>query len=667
MSYQKLLKDLYLTSSIYQNKDLINIQKINEEEENIEIQKFETFYNLDKLNTIKFLFYYKSSVHKYLYDSEKCIELKDGTENLSYYFYLILLINDNKGLFNYIYSFRYIQIINDKNKNNNDIYNKVIMSKIILELINNYLQFEEDNNDIINLKDENNNIIDNNIHIFNELNLYWNNEYKKLNVENIYLDIIKSLIKNNKFEDYNYTYNILRQLEIESIEISKIFSNKIYNIFIEYENIIKKYYISQEDDLYDNKKINFYFILLKYILKDSFFIYQITFLLKTRIFIIKLLNSNSNIFSNTNNTDNELEEKLKFIIKIITDSKYYMKKYYKLNNINNDSIIKNKIYDKATEENSENDKKDKTILSKINNNIHEFYNSKDGNENTYIKESNSNTQDNFDNKNIDEKNFDSKNIDEKSKNEKKQTKNSESQSSSNISYISSNSKTKSEYDSKNEEVTKTKNSLLSDDNINTNSNKNRINPYKKNRYIFVFDKIIGNHKVKNEKEDNGKNQNKKFFEKYTADLIIEINNFYISVGTNNEILIFDQNQNCKEIKRITYEKNYINNICENDETELSVCLNEKLETIDLTKFIQKNHDFKTNLQEDKYYLNLIKLSKNFHIVCTQKYGIYCLDLFSGLIDLKQNVINLQYIKGGINLNDNYIALKIVKKNNSKKN
>ena len=92
---------------------------------------------------------------------------------------------------------------------------------------------------------------------------------------------------------------------------------------------------------------------------------------------------------------------------------------------------------------------------------------------------------------------------------------------------------------------------------------------------------------------------------------------------------------------------------------MSVCLNEKLETIDLTKFIQKNHDFKTNLQEDKYYLNLIKLSKNFHIVCTQKYGIYCLDLFSGLIDLKQNVINLQYIKGGINLNDNYIALKIV--------
>ena len=38
MSYQKLLKDLYLTSSIYQNKDLINIQEINEEEENIEIQ-----------------------------------------------------------------------------------------------------------------------------------------------------------------------------------------------------------------------------------------------------------------------------------------------------------------------------------------------------------------------------------------------------------------------------------------------------------------------------------------------------------------------------------------------------------------------------------------------------------------------------------------------------
>ena len=77
------------------------------------------------------------------------------------------------------------------------------------------------------------------------------------------------------------------------------------------------------------KKINFYYFLLKDILKEALFIYQISFLLKTRIFIIKLIKSNSQIFSFFNSLENKVNDKLQYILEVITDSKYYMKIYYK--------------------------------------------------------------------------------------------------------------------------------------------------------------------------------------------------------------------------------------------------------------------------------------------------------------------------------------------------
>ena len=88
-------------------------------------------------------------------------------------------------------------------------------------------------------------------------------------------------------------YNIIIQLDLESIDITKIIFDGIHDILENKENIFK-YIILDNDDLFDNSKINFYYILLKYILKKSIFIYQIDFLMKTRGIIIKLIKSNIN-------------------------------------------------------------------------------------------------------------------------------------------------------------------------------------------------------------------------------------------------------------------------------------------------------------------------------------------------------------------------------------
>ena len=172
MSYKKLLYNLYLTNSIYNYDKILESSNVNAREEIeqyiINTKKLEIEYKLDKLNLIKFLYCYKVSVHKILYELEEVIELTEEgkAENLSYYFYLVLLINDSNTMFNYTYSIEYIKIINEKNKNNNDICSKIIMSKIILELIDNYIKFEDENGDINKMIEENNIILRNNANIF---------------------------------------------------------------------------------------------------------------------------------------------------------------------------------------------------------------------------------------------------------------------------------------------------------------------------------------------------------------------------------------------------------------------------------------------------------------------------------------------------------------------
>ena len=112
-------------------------------------------------------------------------------------------------------------------------------------------------------------------------------------------------------------------------KVKKFFDNK---------NITNKYFIKEIEDLFKVKKINFYLVLLKYILKKPIFIYQIYFLIKIRNNIIHIIKSNYQI-SNKN-----LNERIEEILTIFTDSKYYITKL-KVNNDKstmNNSLERNK-------------------------------------------------------------------------------------------------------------------------------------------------------------------------------------------------------------------------------------------------------------------------------------------------------------------------------------
>ena len=79
MSYKKLLYKLYLTNSIYNYDHILESSNVNAREEIeqyiINTKKLQIEYKLDKLNLIKFLYCYKDSVHKILYELEEVIEL----------------------------------------------------------------------------------------------------------------------------------------------------------------------------------------------------------------------------------------------------------------------------------------------------------------------------------------------------------------------------------------------------------------------------------------------------------------------------------------------------------------------------------------------------------------------------------------------------------------
>ena len=300
-----------------------------------EIEKIMKF---DKSINLKLIYVNKEAVHCILYDAEKVIYLNSFSEDFANFFYLDLLILDNKNIVNYNYPKESIQKI-DKiiMEQNYKIVKKVLFSKIIIDLINNFKETdiynEKYNDEILKIVNNNKNRIKNNINIFKDFGLNFSeNHIISKKIDKLYVEIIIGLIKNHKFEDYEYTYDLLDQLDFENIEITKYMFDELYKI-LKNEDIIKTYIISNEEDLTNINKINFYYILIKYIFKSPFYIYQIPFLLNTRKSIIKYINDNINQSSNIILDNNIiLHQRKEYIIKMFTDSEFYFKKYLSYEN-----------------------------------------------------------------------------------------------------------------------------------------------------------------------------------------------------------------------------------------------------------------------------------------------------------------------------------------------
>ena len=335
MNYKSLIE--FLINSFIPKEDIIQLYT-----QFSEIEQIISFKSLQKYEHI---YFNKKNIHEILYVQEKVIKIPSNIleNNINVLFYIILLIKHETSTTNYIYDFNYIKNINNlRNKCKNEL-NTIILSLIIIELINNYRNaddfYDTKYEKQLELLEKENETIKNNDTIIIKYNLN-HEDIKYNNIEEIYIQIIISLIKEEKLKDYDFSSNIFNQLDLQSINLTEKIYNKLLSVFNINNNYIKRYIISNIEDLYDEHKINFYFIILKYIFKSSIYIYYIPLLLNTRNTIIKLLKSDINKFSEFNTINPHLKEKIDFVLKSLFDSDYYYNKYLSSKFVKIKQIIK---------------------------------------------------------------------------------------------------------------------------------------------------------------------------------------------------------------------------------------------------------------------------------------------------------------------------------------
>ena len=284
------------------------------------------------LNVLEYLYLNRHKIHQILYDSDSTITINEEMlKEYTDYYYLYCLIKYQSVLINFKYNFQIVQDAYDKQIISKGIIKRIIMSKIVITIIDNFLEEEEDNEIIdkcTNIKTKCIEYINNNKQ---ELNKYQkdldldNLEKSDVFIEDIYSDIIYTLIINNKL---NQSEEILNELEIKKIRLNKSIFDSINNAFSE-ENI-NNYEISEYNDFFNQDKINFYFILFGYILKCSDYIIYIPFLSKIKEKILQKVKENLedlyNYFEfNRKKNDNSIT-KLKQVLNYFIELNYYLEK-----------------------------------------------------------------------------------------------------------------------------------------------------------------------------------------------------------------------------------------------------------------------------------------------------------------------------------------------------
>lgn len=273
-------------------------------------------------NKIDYVFFFsRLIISELLYKENKVIEIQPNINHPFYfYFYVdLLIVLENSDYLNYSYSLDLIKEIDKKSEENEKKINQLLMAKICIDLIDGFPSndkyIEEYDEEINNIKAKKEKIIEENLKYFENIGLNINDKDIYDNqIDQIYANIITSLIKNKKFENYDFIMNIMNELDMDNIIITETIYQEL-NDTLSKEEFYQEYKILTKEDFYIEKKINFYYIFLKYILKNPLYIYNIDFFLDTRKILLNLLRTNNNL-QITN-------EKMNYVIKSLTDSDYY--------------------------------------------------------------------------------------------------------------------------------------------------------------------------------------------------------------------------------------------------------------------------------------------------------------------------------------------------------
>ena len=380
LSYSSTLND---STEISNNYPIYNLLS--------KYSEIEDIMKEDNLELLKFFYFNRKQINELIYNEEEVIEINSKIIKNKYidYFYLTLLIEDNINILNYEYNLDFIKEINDQIKGtNNDYLRELMISKIIFVLIKNYKGTDEydenDKSEIEELEKHNLERIEYNVNKLKELNLE-SDEIIITKIDEIYTGIIIDLIKTNKIDDIKYINNIIKQLDLENIYITKTIYDGLASILISDSNYMKRYKISSKKDLYNDDIINFYYILFKYILKKPIYIYHIPFLDEARKKILEIIK---------NDREKNDSEKLEYIIDFFTNNYYtillnrnYTKKGRIKTNYNSTSTeviseMPSKIKTKVSSDDNNNDIDNYSIIRFEEN----FHSSKNENYTRLIKE-----------------------------------------------------------------------------------------------------------------------------------------------------------------------------------------------------------------------------------------------------------------------------------------
>ena len=331
-----LAKILNQRNNFFVNKDVITDPITEIINNNDEIQKI-----IENASDGIFLFLY-SNQHKIfdiLYESDAVIDLndlKDKITELSDLYFLDLLLID-KDIIYFIYPFEFITNINKVQKNCDKVYRKIFLSKIMIDIINNFNNNsdnelnEEQKKEIQIIEEENQNIIKKNFNSFKQISKLEDvDSFNEKNIDEIYADIICNLIYGNFLTNDQKINDILEQLDIKNIEITRPILNKLDEIFKSSNKFINKFKVSNIIELIKNKDyINFYYFLFAYILKHPYYIYQFEFLNQIRNNLINTLKQNTKEL--TYYGYGEYKDKIDYIVSFFLDSEHYT--YYFNTNI----------------------------------------------------------------------------------------------------------------------------------------------------------------------------------------------------------------------------------------------------------------------------------------------------------------------------------------------
>ena len=573
------------------------------------ISKYSEIDYLSKIeNFKKYEYFYlnKINIHKILYETENIVSIHSNTEedNFTKLFYLALLIKEHEIYTNYIYPVEYIKNVNNFRKKieKENALKNFILSMIIMELINNYNNSDEYYDE--SYEGELHEIYEENKQIKNGTNLLkkynydfnlTNEEIQYNNIEVIYAKIIISLFKEEKLEDNEFSEKIFNELNLKEIDITEKIYRELLIIFNNNEKYIQKYVITEIEDLKDEKKINFYYNLFKFVIKNSFYIYNIPFLLKTRNALLKIIKNDSINFAELYKN-----EKIQFVVKAFCDSNYFYK-YFDIKNDKSDKKINDDAEKKLfypiidLRDTLIDDKKfsNESSSSDLSNGIEE------------IKVQNNSTKEN-DNENTNKKKL--KPIDD--------------------------------------DTLYNKNSKV--DNINNAESKTTIiyNSEMQKEFVYFNDSDFY---LLDYIDKIGKHEN-------SAEFILEVKNgCFITGGQDSDLFLYNSSFQKlieipnEEIITTIYELNSAKPQIVKEEINFIACNNTNISllTINEAKLEPKKKKFNSY---DIHSNACIEIKNNNHIICSNK-GLYQItDMFSKIIFTKSTLINKEVFINGIKIN-----------------